>query len=61
MNKNLKVLFNGVIKENPIFVLLLGMCPPGNNKLRNQRMSMGLGNYVCFNMLKCSYFNVERT
>ena len=24
---NLKVLINGIIKENPTFVLLLGMCP----------------------------------
>ncbi|MFV0464813.1 MAG: electron transport complex subunit RsxE [Lachnospiraceae bacterium] len=27
MNKNLKHLFNGIIKENPVFVLMLGMCP----------------------------------
>ena len=24
---NMKILFNGLIKENPIFVLMLGMCP----------------------------------
>ena len=24
---NYKILINGIIKENPIFVLLLGMCP----------------------------------
>lgn len=27
MAKNLKVFFNGLIKENPTFVQLLGMCP----------------------------------
>ena len=27
MAKNIKVLINGVIKDNPVFVLLLGMCP----------------------------------
>ena len=27
MNKYLSALSNGVIKENPTFVLLLGMCP----------------------------------
>lgn len=27
MNKNIKVIVNGIIKENPTFVLLLGMCP----------------------------------
>lgn len=26
-NNNLKVVFNGIIKENPTFVQLLGMCP----------------------------------
>ena len=25
--KKLKILFNGILKENPIFVLVLGMCP----------------------------------
>lgn len=27
MNKNIERLFNGIIKENPTFVLMLGMCP----------------------------------
>lgn len=27
MNRNLSTLVNGLIKENPTFVLLLGMCP----------------------------------
>ena len=27
MRNSIKVLINGIIKENPIFVLLLGMCP----------------------------------
>ena len=27
MNENMKRLFNGLIKENPTFVLMLGMCP----------------------------------
>jgi electron transport complex protein RnfE len=27
MNKNLERIYNGVIKENPTFVLMLGMCP----------------------------------
>ena len=27
MNKNLERLYNGIIKENPTFVLMLGMCP----------------------------------
>ena len=27
MKKNVELLFNGIIKENPTFVLMLGMCP----------------------------------
>ncbi len=27
MNKNIERLYNGIIKENPTFVLMLGMCP----------------------------------
>ncbi len=27
MSKNLKILLNGIIKENPVLVMLLGMCP----------------------------------
>ena len=27
MNKNVERLYNGLIKENPTVVLMLGMCP----------------------------------
>lgn len=27
MNKNFERVYNGIIKENPIFILMLGMCP----------------------------------
>ncbi len=27
MNRNVERLYNGIIKENPTFVLMLGMCP----------------------------------
>ncbi len=41
--KYLKVLWNGVIKENPTFVLLLGMCPTlGTTSSAINGMSMGL-------------------
>ena len=26
-NKNLSILLKGIIKENPVFVLILGTCP----------------------------------
>lgn len=40
---SLKVLWNGIIKENPTFVLLLGMCPTlGTTSSALNGMSMGL-------------------
>ena len=40
---NLKVLFNGIVKENPSFVLLLGMCPTlATTTSAINGMSMGL-------------------
>ena len=40
---NIKVLLNGIIKENPTFVLLLGMCPTlGTTSSAFNGMSMGL-------------------
>jgi len=27
MNKNIKTLVNGIVKDNPVFVLMLGLCP----------------------------------
>ncbi|MBK5195976.1 MAG: electron transport complex subunit E [Proteiniphilum sp.] len=43
MSKNIKVLLNGIIKENPIFVLLLGMCPTlATTSSAINGMSMGL-------------------
>ena len=27
MNNSIKYIWNGIVKENPTFVLLLGMCP----------------------------------
>ncbi len=40
---NLKVLLNGIVKENPTFVLLLGMCPTlGTTSSALNGMSMGL-------------------
>lgn len=40
---NLKVLLNGIIKDNPAFVLMLGMCPTlGTTSSAINGMSMGL-------------------
>ncbi|MDR2968176.1 MAG: electron transport complex subunit E [Tannerellaceae bacterium] len=43
MNNQLKILTNGVIRENPIFVLLLGMCPTlGTTSSAINGLGMGL-------------------
>ena len=40
---NTKILLNGIIKENPIFVLLLGMCPTlGTTSSAINGLGMGL-------------------
>ncbi len=55
MNKNLKVILNGIVKENPTFVLLLGMCPTlATTSSAINGMSMGLATtfvLICSNMV----------
>ena len=42
MNK-MKIILNGIIKENPVFVLMLGMCPTlGTTSSAINGMGMGL-------------------
>ena len=52
---NFKVLMNGIIKENPTFVLLLGMCPTlGTTSSAINGMGMGLATMfvlVCSNVV----------
>ena len=52
---NLKVLLNGIVKENPTFVLLLGMCPTlGTTSSAINGMSMGLATMfvlICSNVV----------
>ena len=51
----MKVLLNGIIKENPTFVLLLGMCPTlGTTSSAMNGMSMGLATMfvlICSNVV----------
>ena len=55
MAKNIKILFNGIIKDNPVFVLLLGMCPAlATTSSGVNGMSMGLATMfvlVCSNIV----------
>ena len=54
---NFKVMMNGIIKENPIFVLLLGMCPTlGTTSSAINGMGMGLGHYVRPDLLERGNF-----
>lgn len=52
---NLKILMNGIITENPTFVLLLGMCPTlGTTSSAINGMSMGLATMfvlICSNIV----------
>ncbi len=54
-NSNLKVFINGLLTENPIFVLLLGMCPTlGTTSSAANGMGMGLATtfvLACSNMV----------
>jgi len=51
----IKIIFNGIIKENPTFVLLLGMCPTlGTTTSAMNGMSMGLATMavlICSNII----------
>lgn len=51
---NIKVFVNGLIKENPVFVLMLGMCPTlGTTTSALNGMSMGLATtfvLICSNL-----------
>lgn len=55
MAKNIKVLVNGIIKDNPVFVLLLGMCPTlATTSSGINGMSMGLATMfvlICSNVV----------
>jgi electron transport complex protein RnfE len=59
---NLKVLINGIINENPTFVLMLGMCPTlGTTSSAINGMSMGLATMfvlICSNTVISAVKNV---
>ena len=59
---NLKILMNGIITENPTFVLLLGMCPTlGTTSSAINGMSMGLATMfvlICSNIVISDLKNV---
>ena len=53
---NFKVLMNGIVKENPTFVLLLGMCPTlGTTSSAINGMGMGLAT-MFVDLFECGNF-----
>ena len=62
MSNNIKVLLNGIVKENPTFVLLLGMCPTlGTTSSAINGMGMGLATtfvLLCSNVVISSIKNL---
>lgn len=59
---NLKIFLNGLIKENPIFVMLLGMCPTlGTTTSAINGMGMGLATafvLICSNVVIAALKNL---
>ena len=59
---NFKVLMNGIVRENPTFVLLLGMCPTlGTTSSAINGMGMGLATMfvlICSNVVISSIKNL---
>lgn len=54
---NLRILTNGIIKENPIFVLLLGMCPTlGTTTSAINGLAMGIATTF---VIICSNFTIS--
>ncbi|MGL4332250.1 MAG: electron transport complex subunit RsxE [Bacteroidales bacterium] len=58
----IKILTNGLVKENPVFVLLLGMCPTlGTTSSAINGMGMGLATafvLMCSNLVVSSVKNI---
>ncbi len=57
MMENMKILMNGIVKENPTFVLLLGMCPTlATTTSAVNGLSMGLATMA---VLVCTNFVIS--
>lgn len=55
-NSALERLYNGIIKENPTLVLILGMCPTCGNNIGNQWCRYGTFYNRSINVLQYDYF-----
>ena len=59
MNKKLAIIVNGILHENPTFVLLLGMCPTlGTTTSAINGLGMGLATafvLICSNLVRARF------
>ena len=55
---NFKVLMNGIVKENPTFVLLLGMCPTLGTT-SSAINGMGMSTVWVWDLPQCSCLSVQ--
>ena len=55
MNNKLKVLTNGIFKENPTFVMMLGMCPT-LAVTKTVESALGMGMCILFVLLFSNLF-----
>lgn len=54
---NIRIVLNGIVKENPIFVLLLGMCPTlGTTTSATNGLAMGIATTF---VIICSNFTIS--
>ena len=58
----LDVFTAGIWKENPVFVMMLGLCPvlAVTNSVLNS-LAMGIAEYFCTGLLKCLSFCIHAT
>lgn len=58
---NLKILMNGIITENPTFVLLLGMCPTlGTTSSSDEWYEYGTCNHVRVDLFQHGHISIEK-
>ena len=58
MNKCTERIYNGLVKENPTFVLMLGMCPTsGSYHIRHKRYRNGTFDYSRTDYVKHADFH----
>lgn len=61
MNKYIERLYNGIIKENPTLILMLGMCPTlAVTTSSINGLGMGINNNSCLDGFQLCYFITKK-